>query len=386
MRIRHYQWVVFPAVVITLGCSSTDGPADEMTTGAGGIGGTPGVQAGGEMPGGAGGPADAPPMPMTGGAPPMAGPVDVNADDPNAGAGAPPVGGGGMDVSAGGADAAGGQPMEDPPVACDPADQTADPTPVNHSDRGNAYSGGLEVVLEEDPGLELFTVYRPADLSAVEGPMPILAWGEGACSRNGVAYAEFLAEISSHGYLVLADGEPNGSGDSEDNGRVLVEAIDWAIAENDRPCSQYYRKLDTSKIATAGHSCGGLMAFNAGLDPRVTTIMMMNSGLFARSSGTYDDLKVPLAIINGGPEDIAYDNGNADFAAIEDTPVLLANLAVGHGGTYFDDNGGEYGEAAVAWLSWHIHGDEGPTGKGMFVGAGCGLCGTDWILESKNLE
>ena len=67
-------------------------------------------------------------------------------------------------------------------------------------------------------------------------------------------------------------------------------------------------------------------------------------------------------------------------------PIIFANLPVGHGGTYSQDNGGEFAGFIVAWVRWHLYGDEGAAGKGMFVGANCGLCNTNWDLRSKNLQ
>jgi hypothetical protein len=39
-----------------------------------------------------------------------------------------------------------------------------------------------------------------------------------------------------------------------------------------------------------------------------------------------------------------------------------------HGGTYWNDNGGEYAAVGVAWLGWHLLGETSDMTKGMFVG------------------
>lgn len=264
---------------------------------------------------------------------------------------------------------------------CDPNAPT--PRPVSVSDQGSPHTGSHQVKVEVDPTLPEYTIYRPADLD--NGNYPIFAWGEGACSRDGTAYAEFLAELASYGYLVIADGEPNGSGSSSDDGAALLVAIDWAIAENDRPCSQYYQNLDSTKIIVSGHSCGGLMAMHVSNDPRISTVILCNSGLFDREQNVYNALHTPIAIVDGGPDDMAYVNGLADFNAINNVPIIFANLPVGHGGTYSNDNGGEYARFLIAWMRWHLYGDTGATGRGMFVGANCGFCNTNWDLQSKNL-
>lgn len=58
----------------------------------------------------------------------------------------------------------------------------------------------------------------------------------------------------------------------------------------------------------------------------------------------------------------------------------------GHGGTYWDDNGGEFARVAVAWLKCRLMGDKGPHGAQMFEGDDCGLCNTEWIIKKKNMD
>jgi hypothetical protein len=273
------------------------------------------------------------------------------------------------------------------PEACLPGDETEAPEIVNVNDQGSPHSGTHEVIVEHDPTLPAYTVYRPADLSDGAG-YPVIAWGNGACARNGLLYSEFLAEFASHGYVVIADGEPGGEGQGQNNtdGGIHIAALDWAQAENERPCSQYYRSLDPSTAAVMGHSCGGLMAMGASGDPRVNTVMLWNSGMFAPNQSIYGALHTPLAIVNGGPDDIAYENGQSQYDDINSVPIIYANLNVGHGGTFFQDNGGPYGAFGVAWLAWHLKGDTSAAGAGVFVGDNCGLCGTDWDLQRKDLE
>jgi len=48
-----------------------------------------------------------------------------------------------------------------------------------------------------------------------------------------------------------------------------------------------------------------------------------------------------------------------------------------------EDNGGEMGTLAIGWLRWHLLGDEGTTGKEMFIGSNCGLCNSEWEIMWK---
>ena len=65
----------------------------------------------------------------------------------------------------------------------------------------------------------------------------------------------------------------------------LLDAVDWAIAQNSDKASIYYNKIDISKVGVAGHSCGGLQALEVSIDPRITTTIVVDSGIL--NSGGY---------------------------------------------------------------------------------------------------
>lgn len=244
-----------------------------------------------------------------------------------------------------------------------------EPDAVTDVDTPN--TGPYQFTIEVDPTADTFTVYRPMLKQRL---LPIVAWANGGCFQDGTFTGEFLKEIASYGFLIIADGPPGGSDTSPSDGTRQKAMIDWALKENERPCSTYYHTLDTQKIAVSGNSCGGLMTFYAAPDPRVTTAVLFNSGLFDRDQMLYDSLHTPIAIFDGGPDDPAYENAQADIAAIDKVPVFFANDKRGHAAYLWDDNGGEAAKVGVAWFNWQLLGDTGDTGKGMFVGADCGMC------------
>jgi dienelactone hydrolase len=291
-------------------------------------------------------------------------------------------------------------------------------------------SGPYPVIIEGDPGVSGHTIYRPENLSSFDqkNPLPIFAWGNGACMNSNTMYAPFLTEIASHGFLVVAIGpysaeSPSarggpgggmmGGGMGDTKSAQLLEALDWATAENKRNDSKYYQKLDPSKFAVSGHSCGGMQALEVGADPRVTTTLPMDSGLFAGGApkmpapkegapkeGAQPKMRMalptigkdhlqklhsPVLYIDGGKSDMAYPNGEDDFARIDKVPIAIAHFDdVGHGGTYGQPNGGEFGKVAVAWLKWQLKLDE--TSKKMFSGSDCGLCkDTKWDYKKKKM-
>lgn len=272
--------------------------------------------------------------------------------------------------------------------------------------------GPYPAIVETDPAFPRHVIYRPADLSPFEGgKLPILVWGNGACVDDGTAHRLHLAEIASYGYLVIAAGgwrsgpgatEPRAPQTARTSGlppaattaEDVRAGIDWAVAENTRDGSKLRGKVATGTVAAAGHSCGGLQAIEIASDPRIRTVLVHNSGVFndgaspipgiKASKDMLDRIHSPVIYILGGPTDIAYPNGTDDFARLNAVPAVLANLPVGHGGTFSEPMGGAVAHVAVDWLEWQLKGDE--SAARTFVGENCRLCtGTDWSIERKGL-
>ena len=64
-----------------------------------------------------------------------------------------------------------------------------------------AGSGPERAVVYSEKSLASHTIYRPADL---KGRYPVVLWGNGSCVNSSFGYREFLSEIASHGFIVLA--------------------------------------------------------------------------------------------------------------------------------------------------------------------------------------
>ncbi|MBM0202855.1 cellulose binding domain-containing protein [Micromonospora sp. STR1s_5] len=242
-------------------------------------------------------------------------------------------------------------------------------------------SGPYPADYETSATLANHTIFRPQTLPSER--LPIVVWGNGGCSANGLSQGNFLREIASHGFLAIANGAPNGSGST--TSQMLTQSIDWAVAENSRQGSKYYNKIDTSKVAVAGFSCGGLEAYAVSNDPRVTTTGIFSSGLL-NDADDYQlrRLTKPIAYFVGGPSDIAYPNAMDDWGKLPaGLPAFMGNLNVGHGGTYDQANGGEFGRVATLYFKWRLKGDA--TAGRTFVGADCGLCRSQWSVQQKSL-
>ena len=305
-------------------------------------------------------------------------------------------------------------------------------------------TGPYKAIAVSNSSISTHTIYRPKDLSPFGNneKLPILAWGNGACANSNSAHQNYLSEIASHGYLIVAIG-PNQAGGGRGapgaggpganapaagtpapSGGTLLDAINWATAQNANPQSSYYRKIDASKVAVFGHSCGGLQALEIAPDPRVKTVLVVDSGILnspgevpgapaaprggAAPGGapagagrggagggalpgmpplTKDHLaKLHSSVffLLGGETDIAYANGMDDFKRIEKLPTFVANKGVGHGGTFSQPHGGDWAMASVAWLDWQFK-DNAEAAR-LFTGNPPGLAKKDgWTVDKKNI-
>jgi hypothetical protein len=254
-------------------------------------------------------------------------------------------------------------------------------------------------------------VYRPADLGTLgDRKLGVLAWGNGGCVDDGASARFHLMEIASHGYLVIATGRiysgpgahtppqrptlPAGQfAPQATQATQMSQAVDWALAENTRAGSPLFGRIDPKQIAYSGWSCGGMQALQLAGDPRVRTLIIHNSGIpdpfppampkMDLNKRTLLSLHTPILYILGGEKDVAYRIGMEDFRLISHVPAAVANLPVGHGGTFEEPHGGEAAAVAVRWLNWQLRGD-GDAAK-HFAGKDCGLCrDSRWTFERRH--
>ena len=286
-------------------------------------------------------------------------------------------------------------------------------------------SGRFKAVMATADTLPAHVIYHPANL-AKAGTLPVVAWGNGACINAGNRFRYFLTEIASHGYLVLANGvmanpalevgpqenppvRPPGSpplppppprdpnapqrAPGTTTPEQLIESINWAIAENARPGSPLFGRIDTSKVAVMGQSCGGVQTFKVASDPRITTLMIWNSGVRMIPNNPPNPEEVlasihtPIALIHGDAQnDVAFYAGEANARAITKVPVFQASQdGMTHLGTYGQANGGFFGTLAVAWLDWQLKGKS--AASRMFAGRDCTLCqDKSWHVFQARLD
>lgn len=174
-----------------------------------------------------------------------------------------------------------------------------------------------------------------------------------------------------------------------------MAGLDWILAENTSTESIYLGKIDGTKVAAMGMSCGGLQAIEISADPRISTSVICNSGVLptpsplpgmpALGKEVLKKFHAPVLYVMGGPKDIAYQNAMDDYRRINHVPVAMTNLDVGHAGTYAQPHGGRYSPVVLAWLDWQLK-DQDDRSK-VFLGENGTLArDPEWSIECKNFE
>lgn len=166
--------------------------------------------------------------------------------------------------------------------------------------------------------------------------LPVLIWGNGACSANGTLFGNFLTNVASYGFIAIASGAPNGHGTTDF--QLMKDALDWIEKKAGTPGTRY-KNVDTARLAVAGQSCGGLETYQMRDDHRVKYLGIFNSGFVDmgliggiigmpnESPDTIKEVKKPVFYFLGGEEDIAYKNVSC-VSRLWD----IAKDLIGHGG------------------------------------------------------
>ena len=151
-------------------------------------------------------------------------------------------------------------------------------------------SGPFKAIAAKDASLPDFTVYRPANLfesAGTDGTLPVVIFGNGGCVNTSVGHERFLNDLASYGYFIVAIGpfQPGSDSRSIPESRTSTESylmhkgLDWICNQARDEKSEYYGCVNVNQVASMGMSCGGAQAMYLSSDPRVRTLVMLNSGM-----------------------------------------------------------------------------------------------------------
>ncbi|WP_454165223.1 poly(ethylene terephthalate) hydrolase family protein [Gordonia iterans] len=235
----------------------------------------------------------------------------------------------------------------------------APPVPAPDWDRPGGYTPQVQIGA-------VHTVYYPRELGRGGVRHPIVLWGNGTGAIPGF-YTHLLRHYASHGFVTVAANTPTSN---------FAISMRWGIDLMARhaadPRSLFYKKVDLSRIAAAGHSQGGSGAINAAVDPRVTTVVAMAPGplndvtLVRDASVLYlagsDDAVVWPALVRA----MYQRSGHLPAAYLELRRTAHLEAVT---------SGGSMRAPSTAWLHYWLLGDR--RARGEFFGAGCGYCAGD---------
>lgn len=265
---------------------------------------------------------------------------------------------------------------------------------VSQKDVDQGGSGLFKAIAVREKSLPDFVVYRPKDLywaSTREKKLPILIWGNGGCVDTSIGYERMLMEIASQGYVVIAIGEIQMlNGDRKEvhtPSSNMVEALDWICSQGRDKKSDYYDCVDTTKIAAAGHSCGGAQVLCNSSESRLSTYLILNAGMgdmemAGANRNSLKGLHGPILYLTGGEGDVAYKNAQMDFERISHVPIAYGDMSkAGHQGTYKEPGGGDFGRMVLAWLDWQLKNKEKQ--KSVFLESDLSKF-PGWTMKQKN--
>lgn len=274
-----------------------------------------------------------------------------------------------------------------PAAAATPTTQTA-----QRAQEPPMVDNDFPVTVEGAYGDKRFTVFRPSDPQAVGHPLPVLAFGNGACQHTSISeVTPLLKLVASKGIVVVDTGSADGSDNGVPSGQpipsLLTDAITWAEHEQDRTGSPLAQRLDLTKVATAGHSCGGLEALIAAQDDRVSGVVSLDSGLFEDGSFGYPrselgKLHTPVMFLDGGPSDIAYANSGANYDLVTVPAVRATHPDAGHVGFITGAQMADGVTTVVSFLDMVLN--DNPTARDYILDPSGLASHAPWTVAHKN--
>lgn len=106
----------------------------------------------------------------------------------------------------------------------------------------------------------LHIVFYPKALEHSNQTWPVIVWANGTCCAP-VLYTGLLKGLAQKGFIVITNSDVMAADGSSQRGE-----LDYILAENARPGSVFYGKIDASRFAAVGHSQGGQSVVNACAD------------------------------------------------------------------------------------------------------------------------
>lgn len=203
-------------------------------------------------------------------------------------------------------------------------------------------------------------VFYPNSISASSEALPVIAWANGT-GFSYTIYESLIKEIAEGGYIVVANTETMSA-----DGSAQISSLDFVISENNNSSSVLCGKVNTSRLAVAGHSQGGRSSVNAAAkDSRIACALSLAGSNFVEEA---EKLSAPTLFFAGTRDLIvgadrwvkpAYDACTG--------PAVYVNLKdAGH--TACSTSPEKYSGYAISWFDAWLKGDS--SAKDIFRNGG----------------
>ena len=103
--------------------------------------------------------------------------------------------------------------------------------------------------MEAAADLPGYNVYRPTDLGATGGLLPVVVWANGGCVRHDATWRTLLERWAAAGFLVVAITEPpdrEATVEDRTTADDQAKAIDWAVEQNAEDAADHTPVTSTS--------------------------------------------------------------------------------------------------------------------------------------------
>jgi hypothetical protein len=210
------------------------------------------------------------------------------------------------------------------------------------------------------------SLFRPSDANFGQDGCkhPALVWGNGSTNTVDI-WAGHLSRVASFGFVVVAPEQ------TQVTSKHMNDALDYVVQLSQDSGSNYYNKVDASKLGSTGYSLGGMGAMQVAANARIGATFLWDS--FGTSSSLHGPLGGIFAesgistswasMIDSCP----YPSFGMQAAGTTHTSILsFPGTAFGGGTTPYAQ------EAYVGWFRWHFMGD--PAARALFAGPSCGFC------------
>jgi hypothetical protein len=264
--------------------------------------------------------------------------------------GAPATGSGGVggSVSPGaGAGGAGGAPADAGAAAG--TGGTASPFPqLPHVDTTDGPGPFTEVVKVKSTPPGGWLIYpKEIGKNGMKHPIFIFGPGGGTTPQTYEDTGMHWDRYGSYGFVIYV--LPMSTGD----GAPMKAGLDWVIAQNDDMTSPLYQHLDTSKVCAAGHSQGSVTTFAFMPDDRVTTTIHISGGSFDMMGPSHLKHDTMFMCAPDSSGDPAKPQCDSDFM-VSKVPTFYT---VVQGADHLTSARTGWA-ASIAWMLWHLAGQE----------------------------